>query len=61
MGEEDANEFDPEKIFRHLCFYLDSPANAERHGMDVKLKHKEQIAASSVFAQPLFMSECSCR
>lgn len=49
MGEDGATELDPEKIFRHLCFYLDTPENAERRGMEVKPKHREQIANSSVF------------
>ncbi|KAH8116296.1 DNA ligase 4 [Phellopilus nigrolimitatus] len=47
MGEdESAMEYDQDKIFKHLCFYLDTPENAGRHGMDVKAKFKDQIAAS---------------
>ncbi|KAI5121896.1 hypothetical protein M0805_001100 [Coniferiporia weirii] len=47
MGEDaDAMEYDQDKIFKHLCFYLDSPTNAERNGMELKTKHKEQIATS---------------
>ena len=50
MGEDDnAMELDPEKFFRHFRFYLDTPANAERHGMEVKSKYKDQIASSCVF------------
>ena len=65
MGEDEAMEYDSEKIFRHLygakilcpldddseylhsrCFYLDSPRNARRNGMEVKAKYEEQIATS---------------
>ena len=56
MGEEGAMEYDTEKIFRHLCFYLDTPENAERHGMDVKPRHREQITASSVLSAFLHSS-----
>ncbi|OBZ73865.1 DNA ligase 4 [Grifola frondosa] len=39
MGEDDdAMEYDQNFIFKHLCFYLDSPQNAKRHGMTVKSK-----------------------
>ena len=54
MGEDGATEFDPDKIFRHLCFYLDTPSSAERHGMEVKTKHKDQITSSCV--QPFHFS-----
>ncbi|TFK51779.1 ATP-dependent DNA ligase [Heliocybe sulcata] len=45
MGEDDsAMEYDQDKIFRHLCFYLDTPENARRHGLAVKsTKHEQQI------------------
>ncbi|KJA23601.1 hypothetical protein HYPSUDRAFT_66273 [Hypholoma sublateritium FD-334 SS-4] len=45
MGESaDAAEYDQARIFRHLCFYLDTPANAARHGMQVKpSKHAGDI------------------
>ncbi|KLO08051.1 DNA ligase 4 [Schizopora paradoxa] len=47
MGEnEDAMEYDQEKIFRHLCFYLDTPQNAEKNGMVSKSKHAAQITTS---------------
>ncbi|TFK71638.1 DNA ligase 4 [Pluteus cervinus] len=47
MGEDDnAMEYDQDKIFKHLCFYLDSPENAEKHGMPVKGKYKAEISAS---------------
>lgn len=32
----------------HSCFYLDSPSNAELHGMEAKSKHREQITKRSV-------------
>lgn len=44
MGEdEDAMEYDTELIFRHLCFYLDSPKNARTLNMKVKDKHEAAI------------------
>ncbi|PPQ96588.1 hypothetical protein CVT26_006325 [Gymnopilus dilepis] len=45
MGEsENAMEYDQERIFRHLCFYLDSPENAVKHGMNVKpSKYEKEI------------------
>ncbi|KAE9399995.1 DNA ligase 4 [Gymnopus androsaceus JB14] len=47
MGEnEEAMEYDQEFIFRHLCFYLDSPENAGRHGMVVKGKYSQEINQS---------------
>jgi len=49
MGEsKDAMEYDQEKIFRHLCFYLDTPQNAQRNGMVSKSKHAPQIETSFV-------------
>ncbi|TCD60360.1 DNA ligase (ATP) [Steccherinum ochraceum] len=45
MGEEDtAMEYDLELIFKHLCFYLDSPDNARKNGMSVKSKHEADIS-----------------
>ncbi|KAG6812748.1 hypothetical protein H0H92_000794 [Tricholoma furcatifolium] len=39
MGESDnAMEYDQDMIFRHLCFYLDSPDNALQNGLLVKSK-----------------------
>ncbi|KAF9499593.1 ATP-dependent DNA ligase [Pleurotus eryngii] len=50
MGEDaQAMEYDQEKIFRHLCFYLDSPANARKNEMPVKSKYENDINQS--FAQ----------
>ncbi|GBE86558.1 DNA ligase 4 [Sparassis crispa] len=43
MGEDDSMEYDQYLIFKHLCFYLDSPANAKKHGMIVKSKHEDDI------------------
>ncbi|KIY67314.1 DNA ligase 4 [Cylindrobasidium torrendii FP15055 ss-10] len=44
MGENDeAMEYDTELIFRHLCFYLDSPKNARKLNMKVKDKHETAI------------------
>ncbi|KAF8963440.1 DNA ligase 4 [Flammula alnicola] len=45
MGEsESAMEYDQEHIFKHLCFYLDSPENAAKNGMNVKTsKHEKDI------------------
>ncbi|KAI0720902.1 DNA ligase 4 [Fomitopsis betulina] len=45
MGEDvSAMEYDQELIFKHLCFYLDSPSNARMHGMAVKSKHEADIS-----------------
>ncbi|KAG5652620.1 hypothetical protein H0H81_004349 [Sphagnurus paluster] len=47
MGEDDtAMEYDQELIFKHLCFYLDSPENALKNGMSVKAKQPKQINTS---------------
>jgi len=44
MGESAAAmEYDTELIFRHLCFYLDSPEAARRHGMTAKAKFEKEI------------------
>ncbi|KAJ3571822.1 hypothetical protein NP233_g3508 [Leucocoprinus birnbaumii] len=44
MGEtDDAMEYDEEMIFKHLCFYLDTPENARRNRMEVKSKLEEDI------------------
>ncbi|KAF5388657.1 hypothetical protein D9757_004750 [Collybiopsis confluens] len=48
MGENDsAMEYDQEHLFRHLCFYLDSPENAVREGMVVKKLKNEQTINES--------------
>ncbi|KAI6167470.1 ATP dependent DNA ligase domain-containing protein [Pisolithus thermaeus] len=44
MGEDDAREYDLTLIFRHLCFYLDTPGNARRHGMTVNSRHEKEIS-----------------
>ncbi|KAI6016210.1 hypothetical protein EDC04DRAFT_553536 [Pisolithus marmoratus] len=44
MGEDDAREYDLTLIFRHLCFYLDTPENARSHGMAVNSKHEKEIS-----------------
>ncbi|KAG6891545.1 hypothetical protein C0992_004403 [Termitomyces sp. T32_za158] len=47
MGEtEDAMEYDQDKIFRHLCFYLDSPENAQKNGLIIKSKHEADLRKS---------------
>ncbi|KAJ2918672.1 hypothetical protein MD484_g1743, partial [Candolleomyces efflorescens] len=47
MGEtDDAMSYDPDVIFRHLCFYLDSPDNARNHGMTVRTKFEKEIEKS---------------
>ncbi|KAJ3889259.1 DNA ligase 4 [Lentinula edodes] len=47
MGEDDgAMEYDPDVIFKHLSFYLDSPQNAAQQGMAVKPKYEQEINQS---------------
>ncbi|KAJ7876841.1 DNA ligase IV [Mycena leptocephala] len=49
MGEdEDAMEYDQDLIFKHLCFYLDSPKNARKNGMSVKAKQEDAVDQSFV-------------
>ncbi|GJE90990.1 DNA ligase 4 [Phanerochaete sordida] len=44
MGETDeAMEYDQDLIFKHLCFYLDSPTNAAANGMTVKAKNPNDL------------------
>ncbi|THG99158.1 hypothetical protein EW026_g3144 [Hermanssonia centrifuga] len=44
MGEEEeAMEYDQELIFKHLCFYLDSPENAQKNGMSVKSGQESDV------------------
>ncbi|KAG7093593.1 DNA ligase (ATP) [Marasmius oreades] len=41
MGEDDsAMEYDQNLIFKHLCFYLDSPESAHQYGMSAKTNAK---------------------
>ncbi|KAF7972746.1 hypothetical protein HWV62_17106 [Athelia sp. TMB] len=45
MGDTDAAmEYDEDRIFKHLCFYLDTPDNARGNGMVAKSKHESVIA-----------------
>ncbi|KAG5353805.1 hypothetical protein C0989_001922 [Termitomyces sp. Mn162] len=47
MGEtEDAMEYDQEKILKHLCFYLDSPENAQKNGFSIKSKKEAELNKS---------------
>ncbi|KAG2150301.1 ATP dependent DNA ligase domain-containing protein [Suillus bovinus] len=47
MGEDDqAREYDATEIFRHLCFYLDTPGNARSNGMSVKTKYEQEISTT---------------
>ncbi|KAG1735545.1 ATP dependent DNA ligase domain-containing protein [Suillus lakei] len=47
IGEDDgAREYDMIAIFRHLCFYLDTPDNARRNGMPVKTKYEQEISTT---------------
>ncbi|KIK09022.1 hypothetical protein K443DRAFT_672060 [Laccaria amethystina LaAM-08-1] len=49
MGEtEVAMEYDQDLIFKHLCFYLDSPENAQRNKMIVKTRYEKDIKQSFV-------------
>ncbi|KAI0629298.1 DNA ligase 4 [Trametes polyzona] len=44
MGEDDAAmHYDEEHIFKHLCFYLDTPTNACKHGMPVNDTKREAL------------------
>ncbi|KAJ3483114.1 hypothetical protein NLI96_g6529 [Meripilus lineatus] len=44
MGEDEAAmEYDQDLIFKHLCFYLDSPDNARNNGMTIKAKNETLI------------------
>ncbi|KAH9932654.1 hypothetical protein B0H21DRAFT_878850 [Amylocystis lapponica] len=47
MGEnDDAMHYDEDLIFKHLCFYLDSPDNARKHGMVVRAKNEDALNES---------------
>jgi len=46
MGEDSAMEYDQERIFMHLYFYLDTPLNARKNGMAVASKHEDAIVKS---------------
>lgn len=48
MGEDGtAMQYDQDMIFRHLCFYIDSPPNARANGMQVKPNLKNQDSVIS--------------
>jgi len=46
MGEDDAMHYDENLIFKHLCFYLDSPENAKKSGMSMASKHEDKMRKS---------------
>ncbi|KAJ8590777.1 DNA ligase 4 [Rhizopogon salebrosus TDB-379] len=46
MGEDQAREYDTVAIFKHLCFYLDTPDNARKNGMAVKMKYEQEISTA---------------
>jgi len=46
MGEESSMEYDQERIFKHLCFYLDTPQNARENGLSTTSKHEDAITKS---------------
>ncbi|KAI0272769.1 ATP dependent DNA ligase domain-containing protein [Gloeopeniophorella convolvens] len=48
MGEASATEYDQERIFRHLCFYLDTPHNARKNGMSATSKYEDAITKGFV-------------
>jgi len=39
-------EYDQERIFKHLCFYLDTPQNARENGLSTTSKHEDAITKS---------------
>ncbi|KAL4066025.1 ATP dependent DNA ligase domain-containing protein [Scleroderma citrinum] len=43
MGEDGAREYDPTHIFRHLCFYLDTPQSTRKNGMIANPKYEKEI------------------
>jgi len=46
MGEESSMEYDQERIFKHLGFYLDTPQNARENGLSTTSKHEDAITKS---------------
>jgi len=46
-----AMEYDNELLFKHLCFYLDSPPNAKANGMSVTISSSLESAIIKAFAQ----------
>ncbi|KAG8950113.1 DNA ligase (ATP) [Tulasnella sp. 424] len=54
MGESSHDmEYDESKLFRHLCFYLDTPENAQKAGMAVKASPAVQATIASEYAPTL--------
>ncbi|KAG8906784.1 hypothetical protein FRB99_006161 [Tulasnella sp. 403] len=50
MGEGKEMEYDENKIFRHLCFYLDTPNNSRKNGLTVKVQPSVENAMTSDFS-----------
>ncbi|KAH9167381.1 ATP dependent DNA ligase domain-containing protein [Lactarius sanguifluus] len=46
MGEESSMEYDQERIFKHLGFYLDTPQNARENGLPTISKLEDAITKS---------------
>ncbi|KAH9066874.1 ATP dependent DNA ligase domain-containing protein [Lactarius vividus] len=46
MGEESSMEYDQERIFKHLGFYLDTPQNARENGLPTTSKLEDAITKS---------------
>ncbi|KAH9027928.1 DNA ligase 4 [Lactarius hengduanensis] len=46
MGEESSMEYDQERIFKHLGFYLDAPQNARENGLPTTSKLEDAITKS---------------
>lgn len=46
MGEESSMEYDQERIFKHLGFYLDTPQNARENGLPTTSKLDDAITKS---------------
>jgi len=43
MGGPSERKYDASLIFKHLCFYIDSPENARKNGMIVNTKYEREI------------------
>ncbi|KAF8551211.1 ATP-dependent DNA ligase [Imleria badia] len=44
MGDASDREYDTTLIFKHLCFYVDSPENARKNEMVVNTKYEKEIS-----------------
>jgi len=44
MGEASEREYDTIVIFKHLCFYVDSPENGRKNEMVVNTKYEKEIS-----------------